>query len=65
MNATQRLAPGLYLIQGSADGDGQEYHLYRNCDHPDMNWVVADSRGRFVSRHFTKGDAVQSVEVMG
>ena len=60
MSATQKLAPGIYLITGSRDADGQEYSAFR---HIDGYWAVADSRGREVSRHASKWDAIRSVEV--
>lgn len=59
MSATQKLEPGFYLITGSRDADGKEYSAIRRNGY----WIVVDSRGREVSRHFSKQDAIQSVEV--
>lgn len=62
MSLTQ-LAIGLYLIPGSSDGDGNPYTVFRLLG--SESWVVQDSRGRVVSKHFTRHDAVKSVEVNG
>lgn len=59
MNRATKVLPGIYLINGSADANGLEYSVARIMG----EWVVQDSRGREVSRHLTKADAVGSVEV--
>lgn len=69
---TRRIESGWYEIVGSKDGYGQPYRVdhvdWRNLLSAPLSssrryWAVRDSRGREVSQHFTKRDAVASVEV--
>lgn len=59
MNTT-KLAPGIYLANGTQDADGKPYCIWNRIG---GDWVVSDSRNREVSTHFTKSDALASVEV--
>lgn len=58
---TRRLGDQHYEILGSADNYGKPYTV--ECAWPLGIWEVRDSRRRLVSEHFTKRDAVASVEV--
>ena len=66
---TTRVVAGVYEINGSLDRDGRPYRAERANPfdfggNPNaVRWNVTDSRGRVVSRHATKGDAVASVDV--
>src|SRR4051794_27749402 len=66
--ATTRIVAGVYEVNGSADADGKPYRIVREGDTMPgdvmggIGWIVRDSRGRVVSSHFTRRDAVASVE---
>lgn len=59
----RKLAPGLYALTGTRDADGKELLLEWRVARDRLHWTVLDSRRRVVSQHFTKADAVESVEV--
>lgn len=64
MTKTTKIARGVYAINGSHDKDGKPYRVeYVGTGGNGHGWQVTDSRGRDVSWHETKSDAVASVEV--
>jgi hypothetical protein len=60
MNKVTELTSGWYLINGSADEYGQPYCVRYRIDGA---WLVVDSRDREVSNHFSKVEAIASIEI--
>lgn len=58
MRTTTTIAPGIYLIDGTKDADGQPYCVWHRIG---GDWVISDSRNREVSTHPTKADALGSI----
>lgn len=66
MPKTERLDTGVYLINGTSDADGNRYQVaQRTYGAGTGEWIVFDSRGRVVSTHPTKADAIGSMVEKG
>jgi hypothetical protein len=63
---TTRITAGVYEINGTSDADGKPYRVeYVGTGGHGHGWQVVDSRGRDVSWHEHKSDAVASMVEVG
>jgi len=65
---THKISPGVYEVLGTTDADDKPYRVVKGLSQYGRSnmsggllWSVEDSRGRFVSSHFTKAGAIESL----